>query len=64
MPIATPCSKVCVIDPASGLCAGCGRTLDEIARWTALTDGERARIMAALPDRMAHRGASAAAEST
>ncbi|HWA89654.1 MAG TPA: DUF1289 domain-containing protein [Rhizomicrobium sp.] len=48
----SPCIKVCVIDPASRLCKGCGRTLDEIARWGGMTDGERARIMAALPERM------------
>jgi uncharacterized protein len=52
MPIQTPCNKVCTIDPASGLCAGCGRSLDEIARWTALTDAERARVMAVLPQRL------------
>jgi hypothetical protein len=52
MPIETPCNKVCTIDPASHLCAGCGRSLDEIARWTALTDAERARVMAELPQRL------------
>jgi predicted Fe-S protein YdhL (DUF1289 family) len=51
MPILTPCNKVCTIDPATGLCAGCGRTLDEIARWGALSDPARARIMAELPRR-------------
>jgi len=56
MPIQTPCTAICTIDPASGLCLGCRRTLDEIARWTLLTDQERARIMAELPDR-APRGA-------
>jgi len=53
MPIQTPCTKVCTVDPMSGLCLGCGRTLDEIARWTALTDDERARLMMELPRRMA-----------
>ena len=48
----SPCIKVCTIDPASRLCQGCGRTLDEIARWGGLGDAERARIMAALPERM------------
>ena len=48
----SPCVKVCVIAPAAGLCSGCGRTLDEIARWGAMSDAERARIMAALPARM------------
>ena len=50
--IQTPCVKVCVIDPSRGLCSGCGRTLDEIARWGAMSDAERARIMALLPERM------------
>jgi predicted Fe-S protein YdhL (DUF1289 family) len=47
----TPCVRGCAIDPHTGLCAGCGRTLDEIARWAAMTDDERRRIMLALPDR-------------
>jgi predicted Fe-S protein YdhL (DUF1289 family) len=38
--------------PASGLCTGCGRTLDEIARWGGMSDSERAAIMAALPARL------------
>jgi len=56
MPIQSPCIKVCVIDPASGLCAGCGRTLAEIGRWGALSDAERASIMAGLPARMDRAG--------
>jgi predicted Fe-S protein YdhL (DUF1289 family) len=55
MPILTPCTKVCTIDPVSRLCVGCGRTLDEIAQWSAMTDGERARIMAALARRPSRR---------
>jgi predicted Fe-S protein YdhL (DUF1289 family) len=51
MPIASPCNKVCTIDPRSGLCRGCGRTLDEIARWGSLADSERQRIMSELPER-------------
>ena len=50
--IETPCIKVCTLDTASGLCAGCGRSLDEIARWGAMTERERREIMAALPRRM------------
>lgn len=49
--IASPCVKLCVIDPGTGLCRGCRRTLDEIARWSALTDEDRAAVMAALPAR-------------
>jgi predicted Fe-S protein YdhL (DUF1289 family) len=43
--------KVCVVDTASGLCLGCLRTLDEIARWASLTDEDRAAIMGELPGR-------------
>jgi len=44
-PIDSPCIQVCAIDAATGLCTGCGRMLDEIARWSSMTDVERARIM-------------------
>ncbi len=29
---------ICVVHPAARLCIGCGRSLDEIARWIDLTD--------------------------
>jgi len=40
-PVASPCIDVCRIDAASGWCAGCLRTLDEIAAWAALDDAAR-----------------------
>jgi uncharacterized protein len=58
MAIASPCTKVCTIDPRSGLCRGCGRTLGEIAQWGSLRDGERERIMAELPQRLEANGLS------
>lgn len=51
--IASPCVNICRLDPATRRCEGCARTADEIARWTALSDAERARIMAELPFRQA-----------
>lgn len=51
--IVSPCIKVCVMDESRGLCRGCGRTLDEIATWTQLTDVERHRIIAAARSRLA-----------
>ena len=51
MPISSPCTKVCTIDPRSGLCHGCGRTLAEIAGWSTFTPEERRRIMAELTTR-------------
>ncbi|HEY5899484.1 MAG TPA: DUF1289 domain-containing protein [Burkholderiales bacterium] len=47
----SPCVKVCQMDPVRGLCLGCARTLDEIARWGYFTDQEREAIMAELPSR-------------
>ncbi len=51
MTIQSPCIKVCVLDPRSGFCRGCARNVEEIAGWAAMPDGERARIMAQLPQR-------------
>jgi predicted Fe-S protein YdhL (DUF1289 family) len=50
--IESPCVKICTYEPGSGVCTGCGRTLDEIARWSQMSDGERRRIMAELPARL------------
>jgi uncharacterized protein len=58
----SPCIKVCVIDATTGLCAGCGRSLAEIARWSAMTESERERIMHDLPGRRSRAPAPAAAE--
>jgi predicted Fe-S protein YdhL (DUF1289 family) len=52
-PIATPCVKVCVVDGESGLCLGCYRTLNEVARWSSLSESERSETMSALPGRRA-----------
>jgi predicted Fe-S protein YdhL (DUF1289 family) len=51
--LASPCIRLCVIDDRTGLCAGCGRTLAEIAGWSAMTSPERERVMAELPGRRA-----------
>ena len=49
----TPCIDICEMDGASGLCLGCGRTLDEIARWAGMSPEERRAVMAVLPARKA-----------
>lgn len=51
--IASPCVKICLIHSAARVCVGCGRTIEEIAGWSALTDAGRADVMAALPARLA-----------
>ncbi|WP_375422526.1 DUF1289 domain-containing protein [uncultured Sphingomonas sp.] len=49
---ASPCNQVCTLD-ADDVCAGCGRTIDEIASWGALPLPDRRAILAALPARLA-----------
>ncbi len=52
----TPCTAVCMIDPRTSLCLGCGRTLPEIARWHRMDSAERLAVMAGLAARMAEAG--------
>jgi predicted Fe-S protein YdhL (DUF1289 family) len=56
MTIESPCVQVCLIDPISRLCRGCGRTLTEISAWTRLAPSERAAITARLRARMGAAG--------
>lgn len=56
MAIESPCIQVCSMDPRSGLCLGCGRTIEEISGWAAFSAETRAAVMARLetwagPDR-------------
>ena len=50
--ISSPCIKICALDPQAGICSGCGRTLDEIARWGGMEESERLRIMQSLAARL------------
>lgn len=49
--IESPCILVCTIDPETGFCLGCARTLDEIARWSSMSADERLAVWALLADR-------------
>ncbi|MFA6141239.1 MAG: DUF1289 domain-containing protein [Hyphomicrobium sp.] len=51
--IQSPCVKLCDIDRDTGLCGACGRSLAEIASWSAMSTLERRSIMAELPARKA-----------
>lgn len=50
-PVPSPCTSVCKMDPNTGWCEGCLRTIDEIAAWAALSDTDRLAIW----DRLAER---------
>jgi predicted Fe-S protein YdhL (DUF1289 family) len=58
--IESPCNKICTLDAASGRCLGCGRSVDEIARWVGMSAAERARIMDELPARLSGRQSASA----
>jgi predicted Fe-S protein YdhL (DUF1289 family) len=59
----TPCIAVCMMDPKTKLCFGCGRTLPEIARWHRMERAERLAVMQSLPARMAEAGLEPMADS-
>ncbi len=45
LPVASPCIKVCVLD-AQQICTGCGRSLDEIARWSQMAPAQQRQVVA------------------
>ena len=53
---ASPCTKDCKLDPATGLCRGCLRTIEEIVRWGGADEAEKARILTAIERRRASQG--------
>jgi predicted Fe-S protein YdhL (DUF1289 family) len=53
-PVRSPCVSVCVLDPAgSSVCVGCGRTLDEVAAWSEMTNAQRREVVERAPARLA-----------
>lgn len=42
--VPSPCISVCVMDPVTGFCRGCLRTIDEIADWSILEDIEKRAV--------------------
>lgn len=45
-PVPSPCINICKMVPATGLCQGCLRTIDEIRSWKNASDAERRAIWA------------------
>ena len=46
----SPCTNICTLD-AQGLCIGCLRSGDEIARWMSMSPAEKWRLLAVLAER-------------
>lgn len=47
----SPCINLCQMNPKSGLCQGCFRSIDEITGWAQSDDATRSRILAAVAQR-------------
>jgi predicted Fe-S protein YdhL (DUF1289 family) len=52
--VASPCINVCRMNPDTGLCEGCRRTLDEIAAWSGMSAEEKRAVLARLQARRPH----------
>jgi predicted Fe-S protein YdhL (DUF1289 family) len=50
-PAPSPCVSICQMDPASGLCAGCLRSLQEIGAWSSMEDADRRACWSRIADR-------------
>lgn len=55
----SPCISHCVMNPASGLCLGCTRTIDEIIAWGSAGEAQRRSIWQAIMLRRRSAPASA-----
>ena len=44
----SPCSSICRMDPATGLCEGCLRTIAEIAGWSRMDDAGKRSVWRAI----------------
>ncbi len=52
-PAPSPCVSICQMDAASGLCAGCLRSLHEIGAWSSLDDAGRRDVWSRIAERAA-----------
>jgi len=55
MPVESPCVRNCCLDK-NDVCIGCGRTLEEIVRWSDADDKEKRQIQAAVEKRQGGNG--------
>ncbi|HKS89404.1 MAG TPA: DUF1289 domain-containing protein [Stellaceae bacterium] len=49
----SPCLGICLMDPATRMCRGCLRKVEEIARWYTASAAEKRAILAELAARRA-----------
>lgn len=44
--VPSPCVQICTLDPGTGLCRGCLRSVEEIADWLEMTADEKRAVLA------------------
>ena len=49
--VPSPCTNVCQMDPDTGYCRGCLRTIDEIAGWLEYSSEEKLAVLERLDER-------------
>jgi len=54
--VPSPCVKICVLDPASGMCRGCYRTIEEVAQWVEYTTEEKLGVLERVAQRKKEAG--------
>ena len=64
--VTSPCINICRMNPRTGLCEGCLRTIDEITVWSRLDDAGKLGVLALIDQRRealrAERRAAASGE--
>lgn len=51
--VPSPCAKVCALDPRSGYCVGCYRTIDEVANWVEMSAEDKRAVLERVAQRRA-----------
>jgi hypothetical protein len=53
--VPSPCVQVCTLDPLTGLCVGCHRTVQEVADWLEMTAEEKRAVLERVAQRAGDR---------
>lgn len=54
--VPSPCTNVCRMSPSTGWCEGCFRTIDEIAAWAGMDEGDKRKVWLMLDERRHQAG--------
>jgi predicted Fe-S protein YdhL (DUF1289 family) len=49
--VPSPCIGLCILDPETGFCKGCFRTIEEIGAWIGLDDEGRRDVLRLVGER-------------